>query len=575
MNNHTSHDQQAKSDYWWRHEPDEGQGYYASKQTAMNDARQSSTQRNQNHAKRSNRSVRGPSMADQVDNWRSRSQVQKEQNIDHQQEAPRHNVYYSSKHTNGTTYYYSSNQLLHMQQQQNNYHHVTTDSNSVRNKNGHSNTESHPSNTSGANAQWRSHQTPQQSEIHRPDKALQQPRSRPVSNTPPKRSYYHPDDRPSPTRDSLYAPFLNPRDMENGLHNGTLYEGIFKVGRTRLDCYVVTDELEQDIYIGGNRDRNRAFHGDRVVVRLKDVEEGWKLKKERKERWRQRRRLQKREEMKKLNDDQSEQGDDDEESEEDSSYNEEDHKPKYCGEVVGIKYRVPGLSFSGTMSVFRDGSTDIDPSTTKMKIAWFRPLDKKVPLLVIPPKLVPTDLLENPGYYSSNCFVAEFKDWRIFEQSPNIASYKLIGPKGAFETEKRCIIQDNDISVHEFSKMALEALPSTPWIIPLQEYVKRRDLRTRRIFTIDPRTAKDLDDAVHIECEGGDEYEVGVHIADVTHFLKRNTPLDTEARERGTSTYFVDSVIPMLPPLLSEELCSLNPGVDRLVSTSWMEYGLN
>jgi protein SSD1 len=201
-----------------------------------------------------------------------------------------------------------------------------------------------------------------------------------------------------------------------------------------------------------------------------------------------------------------------------------------------------------------------------MTIAWFRPTDKKVPLLVIPPRLVPMDLLKNQEYYSLHNFVATFKDWRIFEQSPNVASFELVGPKGAFETEKQCILQDNDIVTTEFSKMALAGLPRTPWVIPLQEYVKRLDLRTKRVFTIDPRTAKDLDDAMHIDVIGEDLYQVGVHIADVSHFLKRNTPLDTEARERGTSTYFVDGVIPMLPALLSEELCSLNPGVDRYYS---------
>jgi protein SSD1 len=101
--------------------------------------------------------------------------------------------------------------------------------------------------------------------------------------------------------------------------------------------------LEHDIYIGGNRDRNRAFHGDRVVVRLKDVEESWKLKKERIERWKQKRKVQIKEEMKKYR----EESESDEEESDDSSYNEEDNKPKYCGEVMGIKYRAPGLAFSG------------------------------------------------------------------------------------------------------------------------------------------------------------------------------------------------------------------------------------
>lgn len=92
------------------------------------------------------------------------------------------------------------------------------------------------------------------------------------------------------------------------------------------------------------------------------------------------------------------------------------------------------------------------------------------------------------------------------------------------------------------------------------------------MFSIDPPTAKDLDDALHIkELEDG-FFEVGVHIADVSYFLKRNTALDAEARARGTSTYLVDSVIPMLPPLLCEELCSLNPGVERYITSCECRY---
>lgn len=122
---------------------------------------------------------------------------------------------------------------------------------------------------------------------------------------------------------------------------------------------------------------------------------------------------------------------------------------------------------------------------------------------------------------------------------------------------------DNSIVYTEFSDLALRSLPVLPWSIPDTEIPKRRDLRNERIFTIDPVTAKDLDDALHIKDLGDGFYEVGVHIADVGYFLKRGSALDTEAYERGTSTYLVDSVIPMLPSVLCEELCSLNPGVDR------------
>lgn len=84
------------------------------------------------------------------------------------------------------------------------------------------------------------------------------------------------------------------------------------------------------------------------------------------------------------------------------------------------------------------------------------------------------------------------------------------------------------------------------------------------IYTIDPVTARDLDDALSVKFVKDDIYEIGVHIADVSYFVEESSPLDNEARLRTTSVYLVHRVIPMLPRLLCENLCSLNPGVERL-----------
>lgn len=102
------------------------------------------------------------------------------------------------------------------------------------------------------------------------------------------------------------------------------------------------------------------------------------------------------------------------------------------------------------------------------------------------------------------------------------------------------------------------------WKIPDEEFQKRVDLRDTRIFTIDPSSAKDLDDALSISKIEEDVYEIGVHIADVSYFVEQGTVLDKEARARATSVYFVHLVIPMLPRLLCENLCSLNQKVERL-----------
>jgi len=100
--------------------------------------------------------------------------------------------------------------------------------------------------------------------------------------------------------------------------------------------------------------------------------------------------------------------------------------------------------------------------------------------------------------------------------------------------------------------------------IPERELEVRRDLRQERIFTIDPPSAKDLDDALSVKANDDGTYDIGVHIADVSYFVKPNTALDRDAKKRATSVYLVQRAVPMLPPTLSEELCSLNFGKDRL-----------
>ena len=100
--------------------------------------------------------------------------------------------------------------------------------------------------------------------------------------------------------------------------------------------------------------------------------------------------------------------------------------------------------------------------------------------------------------------------------------------------------------------------------IPERELEVRRDLRQERVFTIDPVRARDLDDALSVKVNDDGTYDVGVHVADVSYFVKPNTALDRDAKKRATSVYLIQRAVPMLPPTLSEELCSLNFGKDRL-----------
>ena len=151
---------------------------------------------------------------------------------------------------------------------------------------------------------------------------------------------------------------------------------------------------------------------------------------------------------------------------------------------------------------------------------------------------------------------------------------KVIGHKDDPLIDVLAVAYDNGFYLEDSIevKKQLEQIPS---IVTEEEIVNRKDLREEEIFTIDGSDTKDIDDAISIKKEENGNYILGVHIADVTYYFKENSPLDNSAYDKATSVYLTNYVLPMLPHQLSNGICSLNEGVDRLTITCEVKFDNN
>lgn len=185
---------------------------------------------------------------------------------------------------------------------------------------------------------------------------------------------------------------------------------------------------------------------------------------------------------------------------------------------------------------------------------------------------VPLDDLN--GAKDGEKVVVTITDWPEDSKNPVGKVKYVLGKQGESNTEMNAILADFGfpLAFPDAVDAASEAIPDQ---ISPAEIAKRRDFRQVLTLTIDPADAKDFDDALSFRLLDNGNYEVGVHIADVTHFVQPDGVLDTEAYERGTSVYLVDRVIPMLPERISNNLCSLRPKEDRLSFSAVFEMDAN
>ena len=160
--------------------------------------------------------------------------------------------------------------------------------------------------------------------------------------------------------------------------------------------------------------------------------------------------------------------------------------------------------------------------------------------------------------------------WDRSEPLPQGHVVDILGMPGENETEMHAILAQFGLP-YRFTKEVEKAAEAIPDSISDKDRAGRRDFRSTLTFTIDPYDAKDYDDALSFRKLENGNYEVGVHIADVTWYVKPGTPLDAEAQARGTSVYLVDRTVPMLPEKLSNNMCSLRPGEEKLTFSAVFE----
>ncbi|NPA45644.1 MAG: ribonuclease R [Chlorobi bacterium] len=224
------------------------------------------------------------------------------------------------------------------------------------------------------------------------------------------------------------------------------------------------------------------------------------------------------------------------------------------GEIVRIIERAK-TRFTGIVRMLQ-GFAFVDPDDPKMYKSFY----------------VDEDHLNGAG--DGDKVVVEMTDWPEKAGSPFGRVIKVLGKPGEHETEIHAILDEYNLP-YEFDPEVEMAAQKLPAAITRDEIARRRDMRDRITFTIDPVDAKDFDDALSVRKLDNGRWEIGVHIADVTHYVRPGDVIDREAYERSTSVYLVDRVIPMLPEVLSNQLCSLRPNEDKLTFSVVFEMDEN
>ncbi|XP_029354236.1 DIS3-like exonuclease 1 [Echeneis naucrates] len=346
-------------------------------------------------------------------------------------------------------------------------------------------------------------------------------------------------EKESEGKEREYGEHLPAEVLEAGIKSGRYFQGTLNVSkhRAQTEAYIMMESFSNkstdmtSILVHGEKNRNRAVHGDVVVAELLPKSE-WRGK------------------VTALMEGQGE-----------VKSGEDKLLPTGC--IVGIQQR----NWRDYVVTFplRDGTQSQSRNSQRiLAVPW----DHRIPKIRISTQQADT--------LQDHRVVVRIDSWESTSLYPNGHSVRVLGRAGELETEVQTILIENCIHVPVFSDAQLREMPvispEKPWEVDPVEVTKRRDLRqSHLVFSIDPKGCEDVDDTLSVRSlAGGDLVELGVHIADVTHFVTEGSLTDLEARTRATTYYLADRRYDMLPAVLSADLCSLLGGVDRYaMSVLW------
>ena len=399
------------------------------------------------------------------------------------------------------------------------------------------------------------------------------------------------DDGRAAKRARVFTDHLAMSDVTAGLAAGTLVQGVVRCGRFNPWAGVVTllagtaPSDMSTVMVNGREDMNRAMDGDTVVVQLFPRSQ-----------WRPAGAMTT--QPRKVagaggsgaagviahSDDANQRAEEEEETAPEAvvdpgGHYEDDLAALGAGPTSSSSGKVPTGRVVGILSrAWRSrgyaGSLEEPAAGTAAARLWatgaplsvlFIPSDRRVPRVRVRTR-------QGPALAGMRVIVA-IDEWDSHSHFPSGHYVRTLGPAGDVDAETAALIHEYDIETSPFSDSVMACVPPLPWTLDpglLVAEPHRIDLRHVRTCSVDPPGCRDIDDALSCEDLGDGTFRVGVHIADVSSFVRPGTPLDAEACKRGTSTYLVQRRIDMLPKALTEEICSLKGGTERMTfSVLW------